>query len=290
MRITITTPTGNIGSALTERLLDSGADVGLIARDPSKVADFAERGATVFTGSLEDQEVVNEATRGADALFWLTPPNMATDDLRAYQRRLGEVAQKAIRTNGIPYVVHLSSVGAQLGKGVGPVNGLYDVEKLLDDTGANVTHLRPGSFMENFLWQADAIREHSSVFLPISGDVKVPMIATRDIADAAARRILTLDWSGRHVIGLHGPRDVSYNEAAGILGQVLNRPVNHVRISNDQAIESLTGMGATPSLAKTYVEMYEAMDKGTFEISEPRSEETTTPTSFHDWAEKTFGG
>lgn len=289
MRVTVTTPTGHIGSVLTEQLLESGAEVTLIARNPEKVASFVERGARVYEGSLEDQEVVNKATRDADVLFWLTPPNMAVEDLRAYQRNLGQVAQTAIRTNQIGHVVHLSSVGAHLGEGTGPINGLYDIEKLLEDTDANVTHLRPGYFMENYLYQADAIRDQSSVFTPVAGEVKVPMIATRDIAEAAAKRILTLDWQGTSVIGLHGPRDLSFNEAAGILGDILEKPVNHVKITREQAFEAITGMGATPGLAKTYLEMYESFDSGTFEVAEPRTEETTTRTSFYEWAKETFG-
>ena len=99
------------------------------------------------------------ATRDVDALLWVTPPGYGSDDLRTFQNRLGQAAATAIRTNWIPRVVNLSSIGAQWGSGVGPINGLHDVEGLLDEVTTNVIHLRPGFFFENLLWQQDSIRK-----------------------------------------------------------------------------------------------------------------------------------
>ena len=129
MKITVTASTGNVGRPLTEKLLAAGAEVTLIARSPDKVKGFAERGARVVQGSVEDSGTVQAATEGADALFWLTPPSFTAEDWRAYQNSLGEVVAQAARSRPGMHVVNLSSVGAHLSEGTGPIKGLHDVEQ-----------------------------------------------------------------------------------------------------------------------------------------------------------------
>jgi uncharacterized protein YbjT (DUF2867 family) len=280
MRAVVTTPTGNIGRPLSQELLDRGVEVTLLARNPEKVRPLAERGARVEVGDLEDRDFVTRTTAGAEVLFWLTPPNYATDDLRRYQQALGRNAAQAVRENAIPRVVHLSSIGAHLESGTGPILGVHDNEGMLDDTPASVTHLRPAYFMENYLLSLETIRSMGSVFMPIRGSVSIPMIATRDIAAAAAECMLDTSWTGRKVWGLHGPRDLSFDEAARILSEELGRPVEHVTISPDRAREAMTETGIPARLAETFLELYASVDAGELRSEMPRSEGTTTPTEF----------
>lgn len=284
MTIIITTPTGNIGSRLTDKLLDAGAEVTLLARDPAKVEEAAKRGAKVLKGDLSDRAFVVESTRGADALFWLTPPNMAAKDFGAYQRALGDNAVEAIKANGIGHVVHLSSIGAHLGKGCGPVNGLHDVEKGIDAVAKSVLHLRAAFFMENFLWQLESIQGAGSVFMALPGSLSIPMVATRDIADAAAARLLDRSWQGRNVLGLHGPKDVSFDEAAAILTHVLERPVKHVQVPPQAVRDAMTGMGVGASMVDGFLEMYEGLTTGHMKAEFPRSAQSTTTTTFEQFA------
>ncbi|HMB70326.1 MAG TPA: NAD(P)H-binding protein, partial [bacterium] len=177
MKVAVTTPTGNIGSVVTDKLLAAGADVTLLVRDPGKVKAFADRGAKAVAGSLDDAEYVTLATRGADCLFWLTPPNYAAPDFRGYQNEVGRCAAAAVKSNGISRVVHLSSLGAHLDSGTGPILGLRDIEGMFADTGAHVTNLRPGMFMENHLMSLPTILEAGSVFLPVPGTLRANFIA-----------------------------------------------------------------------------------------------------------------
>ena len=102
MKIVVTTPTGNIGKALTGHLMEAGHEVVLPCRNPDKVEDFTRRGARAVKGSLEDQAYLTETLRGADALFWLTPPDFEAADFRAQQNRLGRAAAGAIRETKVP--------------------------------------------------------------------------------------------------------------------------------------------------------------------------------------------
>ena len=227
MNIAMTTPTGHVGSAVANLLLDHGnsIQVRLLGRRPEKLRTFVERGAKLSIGSLDDPEFLVEATEGVDALFWVTPPGYGSDNLRAFQNRLGRAAATAIRTNEISRIVNLSSIGAQFVSGVGPISGLHDVEYVFDDSTSNVTHLRPGFFFENLLWQMDSITQRGRISLPLSGSRSYPMIATRDIAHVAAERLLDPTWTGCHVRELHGPAELSFDEVAAEKGAATSQVV-----------------------------------------------------------------
>ncbi len=285
MKVVVSTPTGNIGRVLTRRLLDAGAEVVLTVRRPDKVKDVVERGATALQGSLDDPGFVTEATRGADVLFWLTPPKLDVPDYRAHQNEFGRVAATAVKANGIPRVVFVSSLGAEHDSGVGPIAGLHDVEDRLNDVAKNVTHLRPGPFMENVLAGLETIKSAKSMFLPVRGDVAMPWIATRDIGEFAARRILDDSWSGGTVVELYGPEDLSHDRVAEILSEALGEKIAHVAVSADQAREAMTGMGISANVADAFIEMYAAFEKGDKIVGhQPRTAENTGGTTFARFA------
>ena len=290
MNLTITTPNGRIGSQVTERLLAAGLRPTLLARNPERVAVYAARGCGVKTGGLEDKEYLVEATKGTDVLFWVTPGDPQSADLRAMQNRMGENVAAAVRTNHIPYVVNLSSMGAHHGKGTGPVDGLHDVEGLLESVAPNIVHLRPAFFMENVLMNMPTILGQGAIFATLAGSTRLPMVATRDIAAAAAARIRAHDWHGRVVKGLHGPADISFEEVAIELGEVLHRKVAYVRITTDALKQALVGAGLSQDMANRYAELYDAAESGWLrQGAEPRSAETATDTTFRQFAQQALG-
>ena len=287
MSIAIATPYGNIGGRITRHLLDAGEDLILLPHDASKLDEAVRDRATVRPVSLEDADGVAEATRGADALFWLSPHGMHTPSLRGWYETLGRSATHAIRENGISHVVNLSSQGAHQSEGLGPVSGLARVEELIDESDAAVVHLRPGFFMENFFAQLDAIRDAGALFFPTSPDTETAMIATRDIADVAADLLRDRSWSGRRVLGLHGPRDYTYNEAAGVLADVLDREVRVQQVPVEGVVGQFKGYGASDDWARGMAELYSRIgDPEYYADTEPRTGETTTPTTLRAFAEQ----
>src|SRR5215475_6902412 len=169
MSIVITTPTGNIGSHALKRLLQAGAEVSVIARHPEKLSDSIRNRVKVHQGSLTDAALVTKAFQGARAALWLTPPSYTHPDVAAYHSEMGAVAATAIKESKIPYVVNVSSAGAQL-ENAGPISGLRAVERRLDEAAENVVHLRPGFFMENFLQQIGSINDDGAIYQPLAGD------------------------------------------------------------------------------------------------------------------------
>ncbi len=284
MRITVTTPTGNIGKVVAKELLDAGVEVILPCRSPERVKGFTERGAVAMQGSMEDAAFLTEACRGSDALFWLTPPDFTEADFRAYQNRMGRAAATAVRNCGIKRVVNLSSIGAQHPDGTGPIKGLHDVENLLNDTPADVMHLRPTFFMENFIPMVQPIAEAGSIFMPVKGHSRVPMVATRDVAAVAAAKLRDSSWSGTQIFDVLGPADLSFDEAATAIAEGLGREVKFVTAEPGATKEMMLGFGMSQGTADLMLELYRAIDSGILTPDRPRSPETTTPTTLTQWA------
>jgi uncharacterized protein YbjT (DUF2867 family) len=287
MSIVIATPTGNIGHGIVERLLGAGEPLTLLARHPEKLPESVRQHATVQQGSLLDAAFVARATKGADALFWLTPGDITTPDPPAYYDAIAKSVAGAVQANRIPYVVNLSSTGAHQESGFGPISMLGSVEQAIDGVAQNVVHLRPGYFFENFLMQVEPIRTANSVFGSTAPDAVIPMIATRDIAEVAARLLKERKGSGRQIYGLHGPADLGFAEATTIIGEAIGRKLTYVPISAEQARQTLLSFGASPAVADLYIEMEEGFN--TLKPAEPRTPETTTPTTLAQWAREVLG-
>ncbi len=287
-KIAITTPTGKNGSALTKRLLDvakeNQLEIVLLARDPEKVREFTERGARVERGSQDDGAFVARATEGVDALFWLTPQNFEPgEEVRAGYNRYGRVAAEAVKRNGIPHVVHLSGFVTEKDNEAGQVvDGLADVERLLDDAATNITHVRAAFFLENYLGQLEPIKDQGSVYMPVKAETRLAMVATRDIVGVAARQLLALDWSGRRVVSAMGPKDLTFGEAAAELSEGIGRDVSHVTVTPEQARESMLGSGMSPGMTDAFLAIFAAADAGL--LRWVRDESSTTPTTMEEFA------
>jgi uncharacterized protein YbjT (DUF2867 family) len=212
----------------------------------------------------------------------MIPPSYNEPDFRRYQNRIGQALAEAIVAARVSHVINLSSVGAHLGERVGPINGLHDQEQHLNRlAGVHILHLRPVSFMENMLFNVDLIKRAGINGTPLRADLAIPMIATRDIATVAIRRLLALDFSGRTTQELLGPREMSMLDVTRILGKAIGKPdLPYVQFSYEEAEKAMIGTGMSLNVAHTFIEMYQAFNDGFLQPTEPRSAANTTPTSF----------
>jgi len=284
--ITITGATGNIGSKIAEKLLSSGQSVRCVARGREKLEALAAKGANVAAVDLEDTAALAEAFTGSQSVFTMIPPRYTAENFRIYQNLVGGSIAVALEKAGVKHVVNLSSQGADMSEGTGLIKGLHDQEKRLKMLeGANILHLRPTYFMENLLVFIDMIRNSNMAGSAIDGDLKLPMIAARDIADVAANRLLKMDFTGTTVMELLGQRDLSMNEATRIIGEKTGRPdLTYTRFSYEDTRKALVeGMGFSEDVAKLFVEMAKFFNDGL--LKTPRTAGNTTPTTFEDFAE-----
>src|SRR5229473_563014 len=276
MSIVINTPTSNIGRALAARLLDAGERVTVLSRDKKKVDDLLRRGARVVEGSFEEPALLAKALEGAEALFWLTPPP-ARPDYYAWATKCAKQAAAAAKKAGVRRAVVISSAGAHTGPGTGAVGPAREIENDFEAALPAVVSLRPGIFMENFLLSTDMIAKAGQIFTPLPAGKRWPLVATADIAAKAACWLLDRGWSGHHRVGVHGPKDLSTDEAAAIISSALGEPVKCVETTIDQARGALTGMGMPDFIVEIIIEMYVAFREGRLDQAEPRTPDTTTP-------------
>ncbi len=284
--IVITGASGNIGSKAAVHLLAQGQRVRCVARRADKLKELADKGAEIAACSLEDTAALTKAFNGADSIFAMIPPNYSAADFRAYQNVIGSSIAEAIRKSGVKYVVNLSSQGAHLPDKTGPIKGLHDQEERLNKLpGVNILHMRPTYFMENLLANIDMIKKMNMMGSALRGDLRFPMIATRDIAKFTADRLLKKDFSGVSVRDLLGQRDISINEAAAIIAKKINKPdLKYVQFPYEDTEKALLGMGISTDVARLFVEMSKAINERLI-MDTPRTEENTTETSFEEFAE-----
>jgi uncharacterized protein YbjT (DUF2867 family) len=282
--------TGHTGSAIAENLLAKGEKVRVIARSKERLAKLSGQGAEAFVGDATDSTFLTQAFGGARAVYFMVPPNPTSEDYRGFQTRIIDAGAKALEAAGVHYAVALSSFGADKESGSGPVSGLHELEvKLQRISSLNAVFLRAGYFMENLIPQVSVIQNFGIVGGPVRPDLPLPLIATEDIGAAAAKRLLKLDFSGHETRELLGQRDVTYTEAARILGAAIGKPdLAYVQLPPDQFIQALVQMGTSNNFASLVVEMAGAMNDGRMKALEPRSAANTTPTSFEEFVQKEF--
>jgi uncharacterized protein YbjT (DUF2867 family) len=282
----ITGATGHVGGGIARILLSEGKNVRAIGRSAERLRPLEEKGAESCVGSLEDEAFLTRAFAGAAAVFAMIAPDLRAENLRAYQNRIGAVTARAIEKAGVKHVMHLSSLGAHLPEGTGPVTGLHDQEERLNKLdGVSVLHLRPTFFFENFLNSIPVIKKMGVNGSALRGDVPFPAIATRDIARVAAERLLALDFGGISVRELLGQRDLTMNEVTNILGKAIGKSdLSYVQFSYEDAEHSMVELGISPDVARSYIELNRAINEGTAVSGAPRSKENTTETSIEEFA------
>jgi uncharacterized protein YbjT (DUF2867 family) len=281
---------GNTGRVVAKNLLARKQKVRVVGRNSARLQPLAAEGAEVFIGDLSDAQALTKALTGADSAYVMIPPNLTSNDVRAFQERVSDAIASAVRKAGVKHVVSLSSVGADKASGTGPVVGLHNLEQKLNRIdGADVLHLRAGYFMENTLPQVGAIRATGSVVGPLRPDLKVSMIATRDIGAAATDALLRLAFRGKQTQELLGKRDLDYNEAASIIGNGIGKPdLGYIQLPDHQAKAALVQMGMSEDLVRLLLEMAGALNAGTMRALEPRSAKNSTPTSYETFVAEEF--
>lgn len=262
MKITITTPSGNIGSKLADILLNSAdAQVTVLARTPGKVEHLALRRARVVAGDQLDAAALDKAVDGADVLFWAVGMDYTAANVRARYNQFADAASGALRRHPQLRIVNVSSVGAQLPTGTGPIKGLYDAEQKLNAAGKNVIHLRANYFMENVLGSLPTIASDGAIYATTPGTATAEQVATADIAEAAANYLLR-GPHGHHAVDVSGPENISFDQVAATVSEAIGKPVRHVQVPPDALKAALTSAGLSADLAAELVELQQAMADG----------------------------
>ena len=281
---------GNTGQVVAKNLLARWQKVRVVGRNAARLQPLAADGAEVFVGDVTDVQSLTRAFKGADSAYVMIPPNPTSNDFRAFQDRASDAIATAVRSAGVKNIVSLSSIGADKASGTGPVVGLHNLEQKLNQLdGVDVLHLRAGYFMENTLPQVGAVRMTGGATGPLRPDLKVAMIATRDIAVVAADALLRREFRGQQTQELLGQRDLDYAEAAAIIGNGIGKPgLGYIQLPDDQMKAAMVQMGMSENFVGLILEMAGALNTGYMRALEPRSARNTTPTSYETFVAEEF--
>jgi uncharacterized protein YbjT (DUF2867 family) len=264
MNYVITGGAGNISKPLALALLAAGHQVTVIGRTEKNLDSLTAAGAKAAIGSVEDAGFLAQAFAGADAVYTMVPPNHNPIAWKNWIGSIGEHYAAAIRANKIKYVVNLSSVGADLPDGCGPVSGLHKAELALNtlvDTA--ILHLRPSYFYPNLLANIGLIKAAgimgSNFELP---EGRFPIVAPSDIAAVAADALQHLHFSG-HTVQYIASDETGTAEIAAVIGKAIDKPeLPWVKFTDEQSYQGMLQAGLSEEVVRNYVEMGAALQNG----------------------------
>jgi uncharacterized protein YbjT (DUF2867 family) len=284
--IVITTPTGDIGHQVLKHVVQGSEPVRVIARDPSRIPQEIRQRIEVIQGSHGDAATIEKALNGADALFWLIPPDpsMALNRVDEAYADFTKPAAKAITNCAVKRVVSVCGIGRGWNKEAGLVTANVKADDVLARTGVALRTLMMPSFMENLLRQAPTIQEKGLFSLPILPALKAPLVATSDIATVAAKFLMDRTWTGQADVPVLGPEDISPIEMAEILSSVLGRPVRYEQTPIEAYKTRIVHRGMSEAFAQGLADMMTAKNEG-LDNTSPRAVAADTPTTFRQWSE-----
>lgn len=263
MKYVVTGSLGNISKPLAEKLIAAGHDVTVVSSKDEKAAVIEEMGAEAAIGSVEDVGFLTEAFADADAVYTMVPPYFGAADWKKYIAGIGENYAAAIKASGVKNVVNLSSMGAHMPEGCGPVSGLFFVEKALNALeGVNVKHLRPGFFYPNFLGQIAMIKSMGIMGGNYGENATLVIVHPEDIADVAAEEMQNLSFKGKSIRNIASDEKTTH-EVAAILGKAIGKPeIPWVNFKDEDTLGGMLQAGIPEEIAKNYTEMGAALRSG----------------------------
>ena len=282
---------GNIGGKVADLLLRGNEGVRVLQhRRP--LDQLGARGAEVVTGDARNAEDMRALFQDADAAFVILPDNLDAPDFVANRSRMSRAITEALGDTGVGHVVALTAVGADREGAPGPPGGLHEHERRLSGLqDVDLFILRPAAYMDYLLAGLPLIRSQQINGSAVDGDLRYPMIATRDVAQEAAERLARRDFTGRQGKLLLGPEDVSMRQATLLMGSLLGLPeLPYVQFPPAEMQGGLVAAGMSEEAARLLVDMQLGINDGWFFGGLRRTPGTTTPTRLGEYLKDALNG
>lgn len=282
----ITGSIGNISKPIVEGLVNAGKKVSVITSSADRVMEIEKLGAKAILGNVADAAFVKSAFKGAEVVYTMIPPIWQTNNWRASQNVIGNNYAEAIKENGIKYVVNLSSIGADLGNGVGPVDGVHDLEQLLNKIpNLNVKHLRPSYFYHNLLAQVGLLKQAGFMGSNFGDVEKVFLVHPKDIAIVGLEELLNLSFTGNSAQYIIGD-EKSGKEIAEIFGKAIGKDVNWVVFTDEQQKQGLLQAGLSETHSSAYTEMGKSLREGLMQRDARKNKPALSATKLESFAQE----
>ncbi|MCW2880541.1 MAG: NmrA family protein [Sphaerisporangium sp.] len=273
--ILVTGATGNVGRHVVSALLDKGADVRALTRDPASAG--LPEGAEVVRGDLADPAGLDAALEGVESVF-LVWPTLSAD--HAAPATIDAIAGRA------RHIVYLSARGVSHDLEQEPESILGSharIERLIRGSGPEWTFLRAGGFAANTLMWAQQIRD-TGVVRWFHGNAARSLIHERDIAAVGVSALAGKDHHGAAYV-LTGPETLTQAEQVTTIGEAIGRPLRWEELPPDIARRQMLAQGWPPSLVEGMLGAHAATVTVPERVTSTVEEITGTPaTTFRQWA------
>lgn len=263
MKYVVTGSLGNISKPLSKKLINAGHTVTVVSSSPGRAEEIILMGAQAAIGSVEDVDFLTRTFIGADAVYTMVPPYLDAEDWKKHIAGIGQNYADAIRISRVRNVVNLSSIGAHMPEGCGPVSGLYQVEQALNNLeGVNVRHLRPGFFYSNLLSNVSLAKNMGVIGGNFGVNAKMILVHPDDIAEVAFHELNNLSFRGKSHIYIVSDEKTT-KEIAAILGKAIEKPgLSWINFNNEDTFTGMVQAGLPEEVARNYTEMGDAMRSG----------------------------
>lgn len=276
--IVITGATGTVGREIVRQLTANGIQFLAMVRDTDRARRMLGPDVDLIYGDYSKPESLDIAFQEATKVYLASP----SDEHQVQnETNVVDAADRA----GVDHIVKLSVMGASPYTDVGFFKFHYLVEMHIKSIGMPYTFLRPNTFMQNLIGQAQSIMTRGQ-FYGSSDDGKVSWIDVRDIASVAATA-LARDTLADRAFELTGPEALSLNDVAGILSDALGRRVEYVDLPDDAMRQALLDEGLPAWRADDYVEFQRLMGESLGSVVSPDAERVLgrPPISFRRFAD-----
>lgn len=265
MKYVLTGSLGHISKPLAAKLISEGHQVSIISSNASNKEAITGMGAEALIGSVEDVAFLSSAFTGADAVYLMIPPKWDPADWLGHMKKIADNYVAAIKTSGVKNIVVLSSVGAHMGTGAGPVDGLAYLESKINELDVNAVHLRPSYFYYNLFAMIPLIKNAGIMGTNQPADHKLVLTHTSEIANVAAEQLLKLSFTGKQVVYI-GNDERTWADITNVLAKSIGKEnIPWVEFTDEQSLNGMLQAGLNPEIAKGYTNMGAALRSGEME-------------------------
>jgi len=274
--ILVTGATGNIGGLIVPQLVNQGARVRVVVRDRMKAKSLEDLGVEVFEGDFNDQQALEKAANGIDAVMAITPAGPEAV-------RQGTSLLTAVLNTGRPYYVRLSAIGAAPDAPTDNGRLHFQSDDAVMKSGLPYTILRPHYFMQNLFMNLPTIKAEGKLYLGM-GNGKLGMIDVRDIADSCVSVLLSDQHEGK-IYTPTGPESITFGEATEIISKGLEKKVDYISIPIEAVGQAILDAGWGEWGAQVMMDYSRAYSEGWGDFTTPDVESITgkAPRSFQQF-------
>jgi uncharacterized protein YbjT (DUF2867 family) len=282
----ITGSIGHISRPIIEELVRAGKDVRVVTSSVGRATEIEDIGATALVGNVRDTAFLKTAFKNVDVVYTMIPPIWQTTNWIKSMNEVAESYAQALQDNDVKYVVNLSSVGADVSKGVGPVDGVHYFEKLLNTIpGQNIRHLRPAYFYSNLLTQIGMIKQAGIMGANFGEGEKLFLTHTNDIATVALEELLNLKFSENSVRYIISD-ERSGKEIAQAIGNAIGITIPWIVFTDDQQKQGLIQAGLSETHAENFTTLGRAIREGYMQADVRKNKPQFSNTKLEDFAKE----